>query len=106
MKLKMVLVGGPRQVGKTTFSKSLIKDERQYLSWDDLQDRAVIKSHKIDTTLKLVVLDEIHKYARWRMLIKGMFDKLDIVVKRSKKIFINSMVSRWYFLSLLSKWFG
>lgn len=72
---KMVFLGGPRQVGKTTFAKHLLK-EGSYLSWDDLDDREIIKSHKVPSNLKMIILDEIHKYARWRMLAKGLFDKL------------------------------
>ena len=30
---KMVFVGGPRQVGKTTLAKSLLSDQTGYLSW-------------------------------------------------------------------------
>lgn len=87
---KIVLLGGPRQVGKTTLAKTFIKTKQQYLSWDDLDDRAVIKSHQINPDLKIVVLDEIHKYARWRTLIKGLFDKyedkLKIIVTGSAKL--------------------
>jgi predicted AAA+ superfamily ATPase len=43
---KMVFLGGPRQVGKTTFSQSLISGYKDghpaYLNWDDIEDR-----HKI-----------------------------------------------------------
>ncbi len=60
---KMVFVGGPRQAGKTTLSKEIIKNPSQYLTWYDLDDRALIKKHQIDPKLKVVVLDEIHKYS-------------------------------------------
>ena len=90
LKRKMILIGGPRQVGKTTLSKSFIKDKKQYLTWDDLDDRAIIKSHQINTELKVIVLDEIHKYIRWRTLIKGLFDKygdfLSIIVTGSARL--------------------
>ncbi|TVQ77580.1 MAG: ATP-binding protein [Bradymonadales bacterium] len=86
----MVLVGGPRQVGKTTLAKGYLKSSRQYLSWEDLEDRALLKSHKIDPELGIVALDEIHKYARWRTLIKGLFDKyqnqLSIIVTGSARL--------------------
>jgi uncharacterized protein len=86
----MVLIGGPRQVGKTTLSKNFISKKNQYLNWDDLQDRAVIKSHEINTEIGTIVLDEIHKYARWRTLIKGLFDKygdiLSIIVTGSARL--------------------
>lgn len=73
---KMVFIGGPRLVGKTTLAKEFIKKPSQYLTWDDLDDRTLIKKHQIDPTLKVVVLDEVHKYSRWRTLVKGLYDKL------------------------------
>lgn len=90
LKSKMVLIGGPRQVGKTTFAKSFISNEDQYLSWDDLSDRKLLKTHQIDPQKKMVVLDEIHKYVRWRTLLKGLYDKyqdrLQIIVTGSARL--------------------
>lgn len=77
---KMVFVGGPRQVGKTTFSQLLIphySDKNpSYLNWDDLDDRALILSGELPANVQLIVLDEIHKFAKWRSLVKGFYDKL------------------------------
>ena len=88
--LKMVLIGGPRQVGKTHLAKTFTQKEEQYLNWDDLADRDLLKKHQINPNLKTVVLDEIHKYVRWRMLLKGLFDKykgkLKILVTGSAKL--------------------
>lgn len=90
LKTKMVFLGGPRQVGKTTLAKSFIETERQYLNWDFLEDRNLIKQHKIDPALKIVIFDEIHKYARWRTLVKGLYDKykdiLSILVTGSARL--------------------
>jgi predicted AAA+ superfamily ATPase len=77
---KMVFVGGPRQVGKTTFALSLLgKDQDEsspaYLSWDVLTDREDILAARIPGGHKRIVFDEVHKYARWRNLIKGLYDK-------------------------------
>jgi predicted AAA+ superfamily ATPase len=87
---RMIFIGGPRQVGKTTLAKSFLKFEKQYLNWDDLKDRSVIKTHSIDSSFGRVVLDEIHKYSRWRMLLKGLFDKyknsLSIIVTGSARL--------------------
>lgn len=87
---KIIMLGGPRQVGKTTLAIEFTTNEKQYLSWDDLNDRRIIKSHSIDPGLKLVVLDEIHKYVKWRMLLKGLYDKyknkLQIIVTGSAKL--------------------
>lgn len=87
---KMVFIGGPRQVGKTTLAREFILNSNQYLSWDDLEDRNKIKKHQIDPNLGTVILDEIHKYSRWRMLVKGLFDKhgssLSILVTGSARL--------------------
>jgi predicted AAA+ superfamily ATPase len=77
---KMFFVGGPRQVGKTTFALSLLGQDQDesspaYLSWDVLADREEILAARIPGGRKRIVLDEIHKYARWRNLMKGLFDK-------------------------------
>jgi uncharacterized protein len=75
---KMAFVSGPRQVGKTTLAMQLagLEDRRHpaYLSWDDLRARARIRRGEMPPGEPLVILDEIHKYARWRGLVKGLFD--------------------------------
>ncbi len=90
LKHKMVLIGGPRQVGKTTLAKQFTLKKNQYLNWDDLYDRKIIMKHQIDPQLGTVILDEIHKYVRWRTLLKGLYDKygdtLKILVTGSAKL--------------------
>ncbi len=39
LKRKMVFVGGPRQVGKTTLAKSLLGRGDAYLNWDIAEHR-------------------------------------------------------------------
>lgn len=109
LKSKMVFVGGPRQVGKTTLAKTFVTSPKQYLTWDDLEDRSILKKHQIDTDLKFVVLDEIHKYGRWRTLVKGLFDKyhdkLAIMVTGSARLDHfrkggDSLVGRYHYYRL------
>jgi uncharacterized protein len=80
LKEKMVFIGGPRQVGKTTFAQGLLKQFRDghpaYLNWDAAPDRHIILDGSWPTSEKLIVLDEIHKFVKWRGLIKGYYDKL------------------------------
>lgn len=78
LKKKMVFLGGPRQVGKTTLCLSFLKDadvhNPAYLNWDDAQSRALLRKAQIPH-YPLIVIDEIHKFKLWRQLIKGLYDK-------------------------------
>jgi predicted AAA+ superfamily ATPase len=76
---KMVFVGGPRQVGKTTFALGLLgprADERHpaYLNWDHPAIRPRLRNAELPPDQALLLFDEIHKYARWRNLLKGIYD--------------------------------
>lgn len=77
---KMVFLGGPRQVGKTTLAQSLVKNFRDdhpaYLNWDDAGDRERILKRQWPPDQRLIIFDELHKYKNWRNLIKGYYDKL------------------------------
>ena len=84
LKEKMVFVSGPRQVGKTTLSRELIaKDFKTsaYLSWDYKEDRALILKSQWPADAELIILDEIHKYKKWKTLLKGSFDKFSHLYK-------------------------
>ncbi len=76
---KMVFIGGPRQVGKTTLSLQFLNPSTpknsQYLNWDRTADRKLILNDQIPLQKKVTVLDEIHKYKNWRNLMKGLYDK-------------------------------
>ncbi|GIL17700.1 MAG: ATPase [Oligoflexia bacterium] len=75
---KMVFLGGPRQVGKTTIATSFIKDyidgHPAYLNWDnDLSRKTILKS-EWPKNAPIIVLDEIHKRKSWQTLVKGIWD--------------------------------
>ena len=76
---KMVFLGGPRQVGKTTLALSLIKgaDESHpaYLSWDVRESQRLLLGGGLPLDQPLILLDEIHKYKGWRNLVKGFYDR-------------------------------
>ncbi|MGD8524418.1 MAG: ATP-binding protein [Desulfobacterales bacterium] len=78
LKDKMVFVGGPRQVGKTTFALSFLPEPSErhpaYLNWDNISDRRVLLSGELPPEEKFIIFDEIHKFARWRNLVKGFYD--------------------------------
>jgi predicted AAA+ superfamily ATPase len=79
LKKRMVFIGGPRQVGKTTFSLQLVgasdKKHPSYLNWDFIKDKKNIRQGDLPFAEPLIILDEIHKFKAWRGLIKGLYDK-------------------------------
>lgn len=75
LKRKMVFLTGPRQCGKTTLAQKLLGKRKAYYNWDDDADRERILKGEFPSTPGILVLDEIHKYSRWRNLVKGLYDK-------------------------------
>jgi len=79
LKSKMVFIGGPRQVGKTTLALSFLPEPNTkspaYFNWDDVPDRSKLMRGELPPNEQIIILDEIHKFARWRNLVKGFFDK-------------------------------
>jgi predicted AAA+ superfamily ATPase len=78
----MAFVVGPRQVGKTTTCRRL---GEIYLLWDNPADRRSILEgpdsvarraglKRLTDTRPVVVLDELHKFGRWKGFLKGFFD--------------------------------
>jgi uncharacterized protein len=77
LKTKMVFLGGPRQVGKTTLARKILSDgypTGRYFNWDYDEDRRDILQKKCSTDNPLLVFDELHKYPRWKNWIKGIYD--------------------------------
>lgn len=72
----MILLSGPRQCGKTTLSKWLIKNHLsgEYLNWDQIKDRKKIIKQDWSEDSNLIVLDEIHKKKNWKTFLKGIYD--------------------------------
>jgi predicted AAA+ superfamily ATPase len=76
---RMAFVGGPRQVGKTTFALQMLgrgasEKHPAYFNWDDPRAAARLRKVELAAGEPMLVLDEIHKYARWRNLVKGIYD--------------------------------
>jgi hypothetical protein len=112
---KMVFIGGPRQSGKTTLAKHLCHQEGfeaggRYFNWDAAEDRENIMREQFPAGPGLLVLDEIHKYSRWRQVVKGLYDKrgneLKILVTGSARLDYyrrggDSLQGRYHFYRLL-----
>lgn len=81
---KMAFLSGPRQVGKTTLARAFQKEFAQslYFNWDVITDQKRLlrnpyffaEADRDPGEPFLVVLDEIHKYARWKNYLKGAYD--------------------------------
>ena len=74
LRQKMVFIGGPRQVGKTTLARQIIRPKPSYLNWDNVEHRQNIIRNELPTHLKALIFDEIHKFVNWRSFIKGFYD--------------------------------
>ena len=75
---KMVLLSGPRQSGKTTLARAILRQQHRahasrYLNWDDDEARTRVLRREFPHE-GLVVFDELHKYSRWRNFLKGLYD--------------------------------
>ena len=124
---KMAFVSGPRQVGKTTLSKSYFKDydETSYQNWDESQFRRLWT--KSPNSLKeafdlaknketrLLVLDEIHKAKGWKQKLKGLYDEIgediNVIVTGSARLNIfkkgsDSLMGRYLNFRLLPLSYG
>lgn len=75
---KMVFIGGPRQVGKTTLASSFLKKFRDghpaYLNWDNELSRKIIQKGDWPKNEPLIIFDEIHKRKGWQSFVKGIWD--------------------------------
>lgn len=73
---KMVILTGPRQVGKTTLSQLLMRDlpGSQYLNYDIPAHREILRRQTWGKETPLLVFDEIHKMPDWKAWLKGVYD--------------------------------
>jgi uncharacterized protein len=110
---KMAFVSGPRQCGKTTFAKMLLRDRKSeaYFNWDNLSFRRLWSKEPMGIIpqntkqIPLIVLDEIHKDRRWKRNLKGVYDTLekpcDILVTGSARLNVykkgsDSLLGRYF----------
>lgn len=92
---RMSFICGPRQIGKTTLAQSHLKRIEQshsYHNWDSITLKQQFASNPLfflenmaspvfpETSLpegsrKWVVFDEIHKYPKWKNILKSYYDE-------------------------------
>ena len=72
---KIVLVSGPRQVGKTFLTKNALDKDYQYLNFDDEDDRTIIRQKIWSREKALIIFDELHKMDGWKTWLKSVYDK-------------------------------
>lgn len=109
---KMVLLTGPRQVGKTFLSKQITNAFQNpvYLNFDNVEDREIIEEQGWLSKTDLIILDELHKRPDWKNYLKGLFDtksdSLSILVTGSARLDIfnhmgDSLAGRYFLHRLL-----
>jgi predicted AAA+ superfamily ATPase len=109
---KLVLISGPRQVGKTYLAKSMSSDYI-YLNYDNLDSQREIAERSWPRNKDLVIFDELHKMTNWKQWLKGIYD-VEGVQSPSPKILVtgsarldtfrkmgDSLAGRYYLLHLL-----
>lgn len=82
---EMIFIAGPRQAGKTTLSGLIASSfsNHYYFNWDIAEHRTLFFSKSAffegvkrkDSSIPLVILDEIHKYKDWKNYLKGLYDQ-------------------------------
>lgn len=115
---KMAFVAGPRQVGKTTFGQRLLETAASSggcYNWDiDPVRRRIIADPihfwKSEAPPSRILLDEIHKYPRWKRFLKGFYDanrrSVEILVTGSGRLDLyqrggDSLFGRYHLYHLL-----
>lgn len=110
---KMVLLAGPRQVGKTFLSTQQIAPNYKnplYLNYDLSEDRHLIQEKAWTHNTDLLIFDELHKMPNWKNYLKGIYDTklkdLHILVTGSARLDIfdkigDSLAGRYFLHRLL-----
>lgn len=118
---RMSFISGPRQIGKTTAIQGFLKSlglEKLYYNWDTqtikkrfaLNSAFFIEDLPAELPRVWVALDEIHKYPKWKNLLKGYYDewksRIDFIVSGSARLDYfrqsgDSLVGRYFHYKML-----
>lgn len=111
---KMAFVSGPRQCGKTTMAKLLLKQRGSgaYYNWDETKfrrqwtkDPHLMLPEALNDIKPIVIFDELHKAKLWKRSLKGLYDtqdgKCDFLVTGSARLNLyrkgsDSLMGRYY----------
>lgn len=96
---KMVFIWWPRQVWKTTLSLEIADKyykKSTYLNWDNIEHKKRILNTEYNSQSDIIIFDEIHKYKKWKSLLKWEYD-----VKKTKYKFLVTWSAR---LDVYQKW--
>ena len=110
---------GPRQVGKTTVALEGAKEwtKHFYFNWDNPAERLLfiqgpnavaqqVGLDELDLDKPVLVFDEIHKFGKWKLFLKGFFDlyekKTKIIVTGSARLKVykrggDSLMGRYFY---------
>lgn len=111
LRSKMVFIGGPRQVGKTTLARTLAGEAKAplYLNWDSKPHRRRILRQEWTPETDFLLFDELHKYPKWKQLVKGIWDTRErgerILVTGSSRLDVyrrggDSLLGRYHYYRL------
>jgi predicted AAA+ superfamily ATPase len=110
---QMAFVSGPRQVGKTTTCRL---EGTDFLNYDNADDRRTLLRgpaavaerlgvEQLRASTPVVVLDELHKFPKWKSFLKGFFDvygqRIRLIVTGSSRLDIfrrggDSLMGRYF----------
>ena len=116
---QMIFLMGPRQVGKTTVALEGAKEwtKHFYFNWDNPAERLLfiqgpnaiaqqVGLDELDLDKPVLVFDEIHKFGKWKLFLKGFFDlyekKTKIIVTGSARLNVykrggDSLMGRYFY---------
>jgi len=112
---QMAFLSGPRQVGKTTLAQSVLSSARLF-NYDFAKDARILQrgAESVAESADLanpvarrdgVVFDELHKFPKWKSLLKGFFDVygkgLPVIVTGSARLNVykrggDSLMGRYF----------